>query len=35
MFHVTYTEDRYRIKHLEFDLEWLKKNRLDEPLQTD
>jgi len=34
-FHVTYTEDRYRIKHLEFDLEWLEKNRLEKPLETD
>jgi predicted neuraminidase len=34
-FHVTYTQDRYRIKHLEFDLDWLKKEPLGKPIETD
>ena len=32
--HLVYTESRYRIKHVQFDLEWLKGNRLKTPMIT-
>jgi predicted neuraminidase len=35
LFHMTYTENRYRIKHFEFDLEWIEQEPLDEPLVTE
>ena len=33
--HLAYTENRYRIKHFQFDLGWLEQHRLAEPLPTD
>jgi len=33
--HLAYTENRYRIKHFQFDLGWLEQHRLPEPLLTD
>jgi len=32
--HLVYTESRYRIKHVQFDLEWLKEAALEKPLVT-
>ena len=32
--HLVYTESRYRIKHVQFDLEWLKETELEKPLVT-
>jgi predicted neuraminidase len=32
--HLSYTEDRYRIKHFQFDLDWLIEQSLDKPLHT-
>jgi predicted neuraminidase len=33
--HLVYTENRYRIKHLEFSTDWLLENRLPSPLVTE
>jgi len=33
--HLSYTDNRYRIKHVHFELSWLEGHRLEEPLSTD
>lgn len=33
--HLSYTDNRYRIKHVQFDLGWLEEHRLEEPRFTD
>jgi predicted neuraminidase len=33
--HLSYTENRCRIRHIEFDLPWLTEHPLEEPLRTD
>ena len=33
--HLCYTENRYRIKHFQFEADWLTEHRLEEPLATE
>ena len=32
--HMSYTEDRYRIKHVQFDIEWLRTKRTEKPFYS-